>query len=144
MLAARLRRDFPPEPRRGIFSISSSNFLLNSSVAQKIVSVANAVEHLKVQSDRIRQKSYFPYRMYKLMSTEFYIVTTVLRHQKIISPSFSNLELRDMMRSPLTFGEVVLFRHARLKKIVLYLFGVLSSSLSVYLMKMVGIIKRLL
>lgn len=36
MLAARRRRALPSEVRRGIFSISSSNFLLNSSVAQKI------------------------------------------------------------------------------------------------------------
>ena len=110
----------------------------------EIVRVANAVEILKAQSDRIRQKSYFPYRMYKLMSTEFYIVTTVFRHQKIISPSFSNLELREMMRSPLTFGEVLSFRHARLKNLVLYLFGILPPSLSVCLMKIVGILKRLL
>ena len=110
----------------------------------EIVSVANAVEQLKAQSSRLRQKSYFAYRMYKLMSTEFYIVTTVLRHQKAISPSFSNSELREMMRSPLTFGEILCFRHARLKNIVLYLFGILPPSLSVFLMKLVGKIRGLL
>ena len=43
MLAARRRRAFPSEGRRGIFSISSSNFLLNSSVAQKISVILSSV-----------------------------------------------------------------------------------------------------
>ena len=40
ILAARLRRTLPSELRRGIFSISSSYFLLNSSVARTAISLA--------------------------------------------------------------------------------------------------------
>lgn len=111
---------------------------------QEIMTTANAVEEIKAQTERLRNKPYFPRRMYKLMVTEFYIVCIVLRYHKIISPAFSNEELHDMMRSPLTLREILRFRQARLSNLILYFYWLLPASLSVYAMRLTAYIRRLI
>ncbi len=110
---------------------------------QEIVITANAVEEIKAQTDRLRNKSYFPRRMYKLMVTCFYIVCIVFRYRNIISPSFTNKELHDMMRSPLTLREILHFRQARMLNLILYLFWILPPSISVCAMRLTAFIRRL-
>ena len=111
---------------------------------QEIVTTANAVEEIKAQTDRLRNKSYFPRRMYKLMVTDFYIVCIVLRYRKIISPSFTNKELHDIMRTPLTLGEILRFRQARITNLILYFYWMLPASLSVFAMRLTASIRRLI
>lgn len=95
-----------------------------------------AINQLKNRSDRIRQKPYFPQRMYKLMMTDFYMIATVLKNQDIVFPAFSNRELRDIMSSPLTLYEIIRFKSCRGHNLVLYLLGVLPASISVSLMRL--------
>lgn len=111
---------------------------------QEIVTTANAVEEIKAQTERLRNKSYFPRRMYKLMVNDFYIVCIVLRYRKVISPSFTNKELHDLMKSPLTLSEILRFRQARLSNLILYVFWMLPPSLSVRAMWLTAFIKRLI
>lgn len=111
---------------------------------QEINTTAKAVEEIKAQTDRLRDKPYFARRMYKLMVIDFYIVCTVFRHQKVISPSFTKQELHGMMRTPLTIGEILHFRQVRIKNIILYTFWILPPSLSVFAMRMTAIIRRLI
>ena len=102
---------------------------------QEIVRTVDAINQLKGRSNRIKNKPYFPMRMYKLMMTDFYMVVTVLKNQSIIEPMFTKLELRNIMRSPLSFIEIMRFRIWRSRNLILYLLGVLPPSISVYLMK---------
>ena len=111
---------------------------------QEIVVTANAVEELKSVTDRLRGKSYFPRRMYKLMVTDFYIVCIVFRHQKVISPAFTNQELHDFMRTPLTLREILHFRQARWLNLILYVFWKLPPVLSVFAMRMTAYYRRLI
>lgn len=109
----------------------------------EILKTINAVNQVKAGTDRLRNKSYFPRRMYKLMMTDFYVVCTILRNEKVISPSFNKREIHDVMNSPLTLSDILHFRQARLENLLLYLFGILPPSLSVFLMKVVGRMKGL-
>ncbi len=110
----------------------------------EILRTIHAMNQNKDKSDRIRHKSYFPRRMYKLMMTDFYIVCNILQNRKIISPSFTNQELRDIMQSPLSFGEILRFRQARQSNMLLYLMGILPPSLSVLVMSIIGRMKGLI
>lgn len=124
---------------------SLSNFQKRTHIDKmEIMQTANAVAEIKANSDRIRRKSYFPRRMYKLMVTNFYIVSTVFRHQEIISPSFTNQELHDMMRSPLRLKDILSFSQARLSNLILYAFWLLPASFSVPCMRMVAKLKNLI
>lgn len=124
---------------------SLSNFQKRTHIDKvEIEKTIQAINQNKDHTDRLRGKPYFPGRMYKLMMTDFYMVCSILHNDKIISPSFSNQELRDVMKSPLSLGEILHFREARMRNIILYFFAILPPSISVCLMKLVGKSKGLI
>jgi len=102
---------------------------------QEIQKTINAVNIIKINSNRIREKSYFPRRIFKVMKTDFYIVCSVFRHEDIIFPSFTNKELHDTMRSPITLKDILAFRQARLSNMLLYSFWLLPTPVSVFCMR---------
>lgn len=115
---------------------SLSNFATRSCITkQEILRTVNAINQLKYQSDRIKNKPYFPQRMYKLMMTDFYMVATILRNRKIIKPAFTNKELVDIMKSPLTINEIMNFEIWRSRNLFLYLLGVLPPFISLFLIR---------
>ena len=121
---------------------SLSNYNKRDHIGKdEILKTVNALNQVKGRSERLRSKSYFPRRMYKLMLTAFYVVCTVLRNEKVISPSFTKREIRDIMKSPLTLSDVLRFRQARMVNLLLWLFGTLPPSFSVLLMRAVGRMK---
>lgn len=105
---------------------------------QEIVKIAAAIGELKTNSDRLKGRPYYLKRCFKVMMTEFYMVCYVLSHQQEIVPSFKNSELRQMMQSPLTFGELCGLDKWKLKNLVLWLLGILPSNISVAAMKQLG------
>lgn len=118
---------------------SLSNFQKRLHIDKKeIQTTINAMSWVKMNSDRICYKPYFSLRMKKVMMTCFYIVCSILRNEKIISPSFTNKELQDIMIYPISFVTVCCFRQWRLQHIALFLLGRIPSSLSVFLIKMVA------
>lgn len=124
---------------------SLSNYQKRNHIdKEEIMRTARGLDKLKWQSDRIRNKSYFPRRMYKLMVTDFYIVCEILKNKDIISPVFTNQELHELMRTPLSFGDIIQFRQARLLNMILYVFWILPAPLSVAFMKLVAKIRKLI
>ncbi len=118
---------------------SASNFQKRSHIEKgEIETTVNAMMAVKGNSQRIKQKPYFPLRMLKVMTTCFYIVCNILHNAAIVSPPFSNSELRHIMQSPITLCDVLRFRMARLQNLVLYIMGALPPSLSVWLMRQIG------
>lgn len=97
-----------------------------------------AIDHVKRNSDRIKHKSYFPGRMVKVMMTDFYIVCNILKNKEKIHPSFSNRELRDIMKSPLSFWETISLKNRKFENLFLYMLGVLPPSLSVGIITILG------
>ena len=110
---------------------------------EEIQKTIDAVSRIKANSDRIRHKSYFPRRMYKVMMTDFYIIDTILKQTAVISPSFGNSEIKDIMHSPLTCTEILRFRQARMANMLLFLLGKLPASLMIALVKLLVRIKTL-
>lgn len=97
-----------------------------------------AIDHVKRNSDRIKHKSYFPGRMVKVMMTDFYIVCNILKNKDKIQPSFSKRELRDVMKSPLSFWETISLKNRKFENLFLYILGVLPPSLSVGIITILG------
>ncbi len=116
---------------------SLSNFQHRSVISKKeIQKTIEMMGNIKRNCDRIKKKSYFPGRMYKVMMSHFYIVCTIISKRRIISPSFTNREIRDIMHSPLTFKETLSLKGWRLKTLFLYFLGVLPPFMSVGLINM--------
>ena len=124
---------------------SLSNFQTRSEIKkEEIQKTMNAIQQIKDNSERLYGKTYFPLRMWKVMITCFYVVSMVMRSEKIITPPFANRELRDFMRYPIPLSMVLRFRQWRMRHVLLFSLGVLPPSVAVRLMRMVAKNKKLL
>ena len=124
---------------------SLSNFQSRKEIKkEEILATKNAIEQIKDGSERLYGKAYFPQRMWKVMITCFYVVSMVMRSEKIITPPFANRELRDFMRYPIPLSMVLRFRQWRMRHVLLFSLGVLPPSVAVRLMRMVAKYKKLL
>lgn len=97
-----------------------------------------AIAYVKQNSDRIKHKIYFPGRMVKVLMTDFYIVCNILKNKDKIQPSFSKRELRDVMKSPLSFWETISLKNRKFENLFLYMLGVLPPSISVWIIGFLG------
>ncbi len=104
----------------------------------EIVATMDAMTDLKHISQRFIGKAYYSSRLLKIMQTSFYVVCSVLRNEKIITPSFTKSELRDFMRYPVSVCTMLTFRKCRLHHVLFYLLGVLPASWSLFAMRQMG------
>ena len=116
---------------------SASNFQKRSRIEKKeIEDVISAMAIVKRNSNRIANKPYFHKRMLKVMKTHFFMCQSILRNWSLISPSFTAREIRDVMKSPLSFAETLMLKGLRTKNLIFYSLGILPPTVSVALMKM--------
>lgn len=110
----------------------------------EIKTVVDSLEVVKNRSCYYRRKEYFSKMVYKIMMTDLYVVCNILKNRRIISPDFSNKELQNIMKSPLTILEILKLREWRLRNFALWLLSKLPSRLSVILIEIVGKSKGLI
>lgn len=119
----------------GSLSIAKDSNRYSKENIQKTI---DAIEWVKGNSDRIKHKSYFPGRMVKVLMTDFYIVCNILKNKDKIQPAFSKPELRDVMKSPLTFVETLSLKSRRFENLFLYMLGILPPSISIWIITILG------
>ena len=124
---------------------SLSNFQKRTHIdKQEIEKTIAAVEHVKANSYRIADKPYFPQRMCKVMLTCFFMVCHIIQKQEYIEPKFTNSELHSLLKSPVPLSKTLSFRKCWSKNLLLCLLGILPSSVSLLLIKLIGGMKGLL
>ena len=124
---------------------SLSNFQKRTHIdKQEIEKTIAAVEHVKANSYRIADKPYFPQRMCKVMLTCFFMVCHIIQKQEYIEPKFTNSELHSLLKSPVPLSKTLSFRKCWSKNLLLCLLGILPSSVSLFLVKLIGGMKGLL
>jgi len=124
---------------------SLSNFSKRDHIAKdEILGTIGAMGQVKQGWQRVKDKPYFHKWLYKVMMTHFYIVCSILKQQEIIAPPFTDCEVRDVMRSPLTFSDLLYLKGWKCKNLSLYLIGALPAFVSVALVRLLGKSKGLL
>lgn len=103
-----------------------------------------SIEHLKLMSFNLCNKQYYPNRCYNIVMTDFYMACNILKRRSDIYPFISNREIKDMMRHPATWSQILLFKHSRLKNIFLYVIGKMPSWICVVFIWNMGKIKKLI
>lgn len=118
---------------------SLSNFNKRDHIEKsEIQSILDTMAIVKQNTDCVKLKPYFHQRMYKVMMTHFYMVCAILRNERIMHPSFTKHEIRDVMRSPLSFSETLKLKGWRLKNLFLYFLGELPPFATVSVIRMLG------
>lgn len=124
---------------------SLSNFSKRDYIGkEEILNTIEAMREVKQNSERIKTKPYFHKRMYKVMMTHFYMASAILNLSDVIFPSFTKREIRDLMRSPLSFSETLALKGWKFKNIVLYMLGVIPPLISVILIRIMGKIRKIM
>lgn len=124
---------------------SLSNFNKRDHIDKsEIEKTLGAMAKVKNNSERVKPMPYFHKRMNKVMMTHFYMACSILKEEKIITPSFSKLEIRNIVHWPISFVEVLKMKGWRLRNVALYLLGVLPPILSVRIIRILGKKKGLL
>ena len=85
---------------------------------EKNVSVT---DYIKQKCRIYRGEDYLPYLYYNLGINSFYIVCHILKYYHCISPKISFTEMRDILGYPLSFCEVIRFKHKLLSNLLIWL-----------------------
>lgn len=124
---------------------SLSNFNKRDHIDKsEILNTIGAMALVKQGSDRIKPKPYFHKWIYKVMMTHFYMACAILKDRMIISPAISRREIRDIMKSPLSLTETLLLKDWRIKNAFLCCLGILPSTISVAIIRVLGKQKKLI
>lgn len=124
---------------------SLSHFQKRSNIQKReIQSVIEAMSELKMKCMDFKQKVYFPQIYNKVMMTHFYMACFVLRQHDLISPAYTQYEIRDIMTSPLPLSEVIKLHENILTNLLFCIIGILPPSLSVSLMRILAYSRRLI
>ena len=70
------------------------------------------------------------------MMSDIYIICNILAKQAYIEPPFTNGELRNFIKHPASFFEILSFRQRRLQNIILYLLGKLPACITLLLIRL--------
>ena len=111
---------------------------------EEILKNASTVDYLKWKCYRLRDKSYAGDFCYNLQMNSFYIVCHVLKHRQRILPPILNRELRQIMRHPMLFRNLMSLKRKRLQNIMLWLIAHLPTLFFMPVVKMMGRVKKVL
>lgn len=123
---------------------SLSNYQRRESIGKpEILRNITTVDYMKKRTVLFKDKPYYPNRCYNVVMTGFYVICNILKNRKLIKPPFSTPELHGLMRHPATLAEIIRFRQAMLKNLLLYILGKMPASACIFMIKMMGKLKGL-
>jgi glycosyltransferase involved in cell wall biosynthesis len=111
---------------------------------EEILNNASTIDYLKSKCYKLRDKSYADNLCYSLQMNSFYIVCHVLKHRQRISPPILNRELRQIMRHPMPFRNLMKLSRKRLQNMTLWLIAHLPTFLFMPIVTTMGKIKKVL
>lgn len=124
---------------------SLSNF--QSRVVIKIHEIRQHINnqaYLKEQCISLKGKSYYETRVTKVVLSMFYALIGVIRNRTKLSEPIANRDIRNALRHPLPFGDILRFKQYKKENLMFWMIGKMPSSISVFLLTMIGKAKKLL
>lgn len=89
-----------------------------------------------------KDKSYTPFMCYNIEMVCFYMVCHIIRHMDHVLPSFSNEELRQIMRHPFCLYDIFHFHEKKISNVFMYLLGRAPVTLFALIIRIVCRIKN--
>ena len=111
---------------------------------KEIVQYFKTVDELKQRKDSLIKKPYYPNRCYIAIMSDIYIICNILKRWNYISPTFTFKELKSQLNHPARLSEILAFRQARLKNLLLYYLGIIPAPISIGAIWCMGKIKKII
>lgn len=100
--------------------------------------------YIKNQVRVLKDKPYFEARCVKVMKYMFFIICGAIHNHDKISPKLTNNMIRDAMKHPIDFSELITFKRYKYINIGFWIIGALPPILSVGIIKAIGKWKHLI
>ena len=100
--------------------------------------------YLKEQVKELKDKSYYETRCAKVMKHMYHVVCGAIKNQDKIHPALTNKIIRDAMKHPVGFSELITFKRYKYINIGFWTIGALPPILSVWIIKAIGKWKHLI
>jgi len=124
---------------------SLSNFQERSHIdLSEIKQYIKIYTYIKNQVRYLKEKKYYEARCVKVMKYMFYIICGALKNHDKIHPTLTNKVIRDAMKHPIDFSELITFKRYKLANIGFWIIGTLPPILSVGIIKAIGKWKHLI
>lgn len=94
--------------------------------------------YLKNKCLELKNKAYFETRCTKGMILMYFMICGVLKNRDRINPALDNRIIKDAMKHPLSLTEILRFKRHKFINLGFYVIGKLPTSLSVYIIKILG------
>lgn len=91
----------------------------------EILQNVSTIDYLKEKCIDLKDKDYFPYLCKDLVMNSFYIVCYVMKNSHLIAPRFTDKEMQNVLRHPLSLIEIMSFRHLLFENLALKLLSCL-------------------
>ena len=111
---------------------------------KEILRNVSTIDYLKIECKQFIEEDYFPYLFYNLEMNSFYIVCYILKYYQRIIPTISISEMRKVLWCPVRVWQLFQFRHKRLQNYFFWGLGYLPTFLSLFLVMLLGKIKKVL
>ena len=102
------------------------------------------IDYLKNGCKRYIKEEYFPYLLYNLEMNSFYIVCYILKYYQRIAPTISNSEMNRVLWYPINVWQIIRFRQRLLHNLFFLGLSHLPSPLSLFFVRLLGKIKKVI
>ena len=110
----------------------------------EIIENVSVLDYLKGKIAMFVGRPFLPYYCYNLEMNSFYLVCYILKYYQRIVPVISNYEMQKILWFPVNFWQILLFRHKRLQNMILWGVSRMPSSLSLFFVRLLGKIKKVI
>lgn len=86
---------------------------------------ALVIDMLKETCLEMKGKKYLPYLCYNIEMTSFYMACHIICNIHRINPMISSVEIRNILRCPISVKEILIFRHKRIPNLLFTLLGIM-------------------
>jgi len=100
--------------------------------------------YIKNKNKELKDKPYYEARCARSMVQMLFILSGVLKNRKVITPPLTNNMIKDAMKHPASFSEIIKFKRYKLINLAFYVIGILPSFFSVYVIILIAKYKRLI
>lgn len=123
---------------------SLSNLQGRTSINQEeIKKFIEIYTYVKNKNKVLRGKPYYEARCARSMTQMLYIVSGLLKNKRIISPPLTNRMIKDAMRHPASFSEIMRFKKYRVANLAFFMLGIMPSWLTVCVISLIAKYKRI-
>ena len=110
----------------------------------EILENASVLDYLKGKISMYDGRPFLPYYCYNLEMNSFYMVCYIMKYYQRIVPGISNHEMQKILWFPVNFWQLLQLRHKRLQNMFLWGLSRLPSSLSLFFVRFLGKIKKVI